>query len=50
MAQTPLTRRLESQRWQDKVIEILFGRARRPKNNLLRKGVTCYSSKMAHLF
>ncbi|SQD79987.1 DUF2264 domain-containing protein [Moritella yayanosii] len=50
MAQTPLTRRLESQRWQDKVIEMLFGRARRPKNNLLRKGVTCYSSKMAHLF
>lgn len=50
LAQSPLTRRLESQSWQNKLLEIMFGRAKRPKNNLLRKGVTCYSSKMTHFF
>ncbi|MDX2321670.1 MAG: DUF2264 domain-containing protein [Moritella sp.] len=50
ISQTPLTRRLESQSWQDKVLEVMLGRAKRPKNNLLRKGVTCYSSKMTHYF
>lgn len=50
MPQGPLTRRLESQSWQNKVLEVIFCRAKRPKNNLLRKGVTCYSSKMTHFF
>lgn len=50
LEQTPLTRRLEPQTWQDKVLEIVLGRAKRPKNNLLRKGVTCYSSKMTNFF
>ncbi|HIF9409421.1 TPA: DUF2264 domain-containing protein [Photobacterium damselae] len=48
--QTPLSRKLASQpilkRWQEKV----SGRAERPKNNLLRKGVTSYSSKLFHFF
>ena len=48
--QSPLSRRLESQSWSDKVMEMIFGRARRPKNNLLRKGVTSYSSKMSLFF
>ncbi|WP_293130305.1 DUF2264 domain-containing protein [Moritella sp.] len=50
LAQSPLTRRLESQSWKNKLFESMFGRAKRPKNNLLRKGVTCYSSKMTHFF
>ena len=48
--QSPLTRRLEWQSWPGKVLETLVGRAERPKNNLLRKGVTCYTSKMFHFF
>ncbi|PSU43014.1 hypothetical protein C9J12_28495 [Photobacterium frigidiphilum] len=50
LQQTPLTRRLEPQSWLDRVLERLVGRAERPKNNLLRKGVTCYTSKMFHFF
>ncbi|WKS82054.1 DUF2264 domain-containing protein [Edwardsiella tarda] len=45
-AQTPLSRRLSRQRPWQWLLESLTGRAERPKNNLLRKGVTCYSSKM----
>lgn len=48
--QDPLSRRLERQPLARKVQEILTGRAERPKNNLLRKGITCYSSKMSHFF
>ncbi|ROV58481.1 DUF2264 domain-containing protein [Vibrio ponticus] len=48
--QSPLTRRLESQSLLYKGLELISGRAFRPKNNLLRKGITCYSSKMAHFF
>ncbi|WP_064609460.1 DUF2264 domain-containing protein [Photobacterium sp. J15] len=48
--QSPLTRRLEQQSWSKKIAEILLGRAERPKNNLLRKGITCYTSKMSHFF
>ncbi len=48
--QSPLTRRLVSQNWRKRWLERLTGRAQRPKNNLLRKGITCYSSKMAHFF
>ncbi|MGY0148657.1 DUF2264 domain-containing protein [Edwardsiella tarda] len=44
--QTPLSRRLSRQRPWQWLLESLTGRAERPKNNLLRKGVTCYSSKM----
>ncbi|AOV96313.1 hypothetical protein A9798_04710 [Edwardsiella hoshinae] len=44
--QTPLSRRLSRQRPWPWLLERLTGRAERPKNNLLRKGVTCYSSKM----
>lgn len=45
-AQGPLSRRLQRQRPWQWLLESLTGRAERPKNNLLRKGVTCYSSKM----
>ncbi|VTP74194.1 Uncharacterised protein [Proteus vulgaris] len=48
--QTPLTRRLEKQTLAQKVAETVIGQSRRPKNNLLRKGITSYSSKMAHFF
>lgn len=48
--QSPLTRRLERQSLAKKVQEMITGRAERPKNNLLRKGITCYSSKMSHFF
>lgn len=48
--QNPLTRRLELQSCTQKVIESLIGQSRRPKNNLLRKGITSYSSKMSHYF
>ncbi len=48
--QTPTSRRLLKQSWVDKVMEMGLGRAKRPKNNLLRKGVTCYTSKMFHYF
>ncbi|AJR08458.1 DUF2264 domain-containing protein [Photobacterium gaetbulicola] len=48
--QDPLSRRLERQKLARKIQEILTGRAERPKNNLLRKGITCYSSKMSHFF
>lgn len=48
--QSPLSRRLEWQSWQKRLVEKLLGRAERPKNNLLRKGVTCYTSKMFHFF
>lgn len=48
--QTPLTRRLLTQSATDRLLERVSGRARRPKNNLLRKGITCYTSKMSHFF
>ncbi|GHA53125.1 DUF2264 domain-containing protein [Photobacterium aphoticum] len=48
--QSPPSRRLETQTYWKKMQEILTGRAERPKNNLLRKGITCYSSKMSHFF
>lgn len=48
--QSPGSRRLLEQHWWDRWLERLTGRAQRPKNNLLRKGITCYSSKMAHFF
>lgn len=48
--QSPLTRRLAPQSLINKWLESLLGRALRPKNNLLRKGVTCYTSKMHHFF
>ncbi|USE35802.1 DUF2264 domain-containing protein [Endozoicomonas sp. SCSIO W0465] len=48
--QSPKTRRLETQSLTDCLLEKVTGRAERPKNNLLRKGITSYSSKMAHFF
>ncbi len=48
--QSPISRRLEPQSFVNKVKETLLGRAERPKNNLLRKGVTCYSSKLGSFF
>lgn len=48
--QNPYTRTLLTQSIQSKFKEMLTGRADRPKNNLLRKGVTCYSSKMGTFF
>ncbi|WP_019617100.1 DUF2264 domain-containing protein [Psychromonas ossibalaenae] len=48
--QSPLLRRLIQPTWLDCISEKITGRAKRPKNNLLRKGVTCYSSKMSHFF
>ncbi|WP_338132892.1 hypothetical protein [Photobacterium sanguinicancri] len=48
--QTPLSRRLLRQNLADKALEVVSGRALRPKNNLLRKGITCYTSKMSHFF
>ena len=48
--QSPKTRRLETQSLKNRLLERLTGRAERPKNNLLRKGITSYSSKMAHFF
>ncbi len=48
--QSPETRRLETQSLKNSLLEKLTGRAERPKNNLLRKGITSYSSKMAHFF
>ncbi|PSX16883.1 DUF2264 domain-containing protein [Photobacterium kishitanii] len=48
--QNPLSRRLESQSARHYWLENILGRAERPKNNLLRKGITCYSSKMSHFF
>ncbi|MGO2509880.1 MAG: DUF2264 domain-containing protein [Vibrio hibernica] len=48
--QTPLTRQLIKQNMISKALEKLIGRSFRPKNNLLRKGVTCYTSKMNHFF
>ncbi|HHC7401123.1 TPA: hypothetical protein ACVU5T_004820 [Vibrio parahaemolyticus] len=48
--QSPQSRRLVApSRW-EQVVERITGRAYRPKNNLLRKGVTCYSSKMQSCF
>ncbi|EGU29487.1 hypothetical protein VIBRN418_14736 [Vibrio sp. N418] len=44
---SPLNRRLESQSLFNALKERISGRAERPKNNLLRKGVTCYSSKLS---
>ena len=48
--QNPLSRRLEIQSARSYWLETILGRAERPKNNLLRKGITCYSSKMSHFF
>lgn len=48
--QTPLTRQLIKQNRTSKILEKVIGRSFRPKNNLLRKGVTCYTSKMNHFF
>lgn len=48
--QTPLTRRLEIQTIKNRFLEVVGGYARRPKNNLLRKGITVYTSKMSHFF
>lgn len=48
--QNPLTRQLERQSSWRRSMEWLTGRAERPKNNLLRKGITCYTSKMSHFF
>lgn len=48
--QSPLSRRFEPQSMFHQCLESLLGRAQRPKNNLLRKGVTCYTSKMSHFF
>ncbi|WP_122032754.1 DUF2264 domain-containing protein [Aliivibrio sp. EL58] len=48
--QSPLSRRLLSSPSWRLWFEIITGRANRPKNNLLRKGVTCYSSKMGRFF
>ena len=48
--QNPLSRRLETQSARSYWLETILGRAERPKNNLLRKGITCYSSKMSHFF
>lgn len=48
--QTPISRRLCQQSIIHKLTERMIGRAFRPKNNLLRKGITCYTSKMSHFF
>ncbi len=48
--QSPLSRRLLTQPAWRELKEKVTGRADRPKNNLLRKGVTCYSSKMESFF
>ena len=48
--QSPASRRLTLQSLSQQWLEKITGRAERPKNNLLRKGITCYSSKMAHFF
>lgn len=48
--QSPILRRLVEPTWLDSMYEKITGRGNRPKNNLLRKGVTCYSSKMANFF
>lgn len=48
--QDPCSRALQKQSIKSKCKEVLTGRADRPKNNLLRKGVTCYSSKMGAFF
>ena len=48
--QSPLSRRLLTQSAWRELKEKVTGRADRPKNNLLRKGVTCYSSKMESFF
>lgn len=48
--QSPLSRRLLTQSAWHELKEKVTGRADRPKNNLLRKGVTCYSSKMESFF
>ncbi|MGF1749016.1 MULTISPECIES: DUF2264 domain-containing protein [Vibrio] len=48
--QSPFTRALKSQSWLASTQEKLTGRAQRPKNNLLRQGVTTYSSKMNGFF
>ena len=50
LEQSPLSRRLVVPSKTDRWLERLIGRAERPKNNLLRKGVTCYSSKMGCFF
>lgn len=44
----PLQLSLAEQSWPDKLLELFTARANRPKNNLLRKGVTCFSSKLPH--
>lgn len=46
----PLSNRLVKQRWHHWLLERVSGRAERPKNNLLRKGVNCYSSRMDLFF
>ncbi|ANA21349.1 DUF2264 domain-containing protein [Salmonella enterica subsp. diarizonae] len=48
--QSPLTRGLTTPSRSARFKEWLTGRAERPKNNLLRKGVTSYSSKMTAFF
>ncbi|EPQ9917474.1 DUF2264 domain-containing protein [Vibrio vulnificus] len=48
--QSPISRQLSRQSLKYKCLELIVGRAARPKNNLLRKGITCYSSKMSHFF
>ncbi|MGF1904181.1 DUF2264 domain-containing protein [Aliivibrio salmonicida] len=48
--QSPLSRRLLAQSLWNTRCEKITGRANRPKNNLLRKGVTCYTSKMESFF
>lgn len=37
---------IQQQSHKDRLLEVLLGRARRPDNNLLKKGVYRYSSKM----
>lgn len=46
--QNILSRRLLPTPWLNKIKEKLFAQAYRPENNLLKKGVTCYSSKLTH--
>ena len=48
--QSPKSRCLEKQTYTQKIAETLIGQSKRPKNNLLRKGITSYSSKMSHFF
>ncbi|MCJ0821028.1 DUF2264 domain-containing protein [Vibrio vulnificus] len=48
--QSPYSRKLEYQSKLGKFLEYVIGRGERPKNNLLRKGVTSYSSKLFHFF